>query len=289
MYATGLRNAFDIVYTSTGEVFGTDNGPNTGFGDISTECTDDDANVAGPIAGSPSQSRGDKIYKVIKGGFYGHPNLNRQQCAWIDSTTHKDVLGRDPPANYVKQLAVLGSSVDGIIEYTASHFGSSLKGELIASSFAPNDGAKSYRLKPTGQPEVLDALWSDVAMAQGFYGEIIFPRVGTPNDIRVLKPSYVFPTGLSARVVTPFRGGKLGGLLVVVTGHGFGSSPTVTIDGKPCPVVPGSVGESPTSGSILQCATPPATAGKELVDVAVTNGGSTSVIVGGFLYSLSNV
>jgi hypothetical protein len=298
LYATGNRNTFSLAFTSKGEVYGTDNGCNSNFGDSAFDCTHDDPpndaivtlSVGTGVVGGQTLQRPDKVYKIQKGGYYGHPNLNRQQCAWIDPKTGKDIKGNAAPMNYVAPFSqLLKSSVNGIIEYTAAHFGSQLKGDLIAGTYAPSDaGATSYRIKTSGTIETLDSTWSDVSVAQGFFGEIIFPRVGVPNDVRILEPSYVFPSSLSARVVTPYRGGKAGGLKITVTGHKFGTAPTVKIDGKNCPIIPGSVKET-SRGSILKCTTPAANPGKELVAVSVTAGGVTSTITNGFFYSLSNI
>jgi Malectin domain/IPT/TIG domain len=287
LYATGLRNPFGVTLTSQGEVFATDNGANSGdFGDAATECNEDDQGIEINVPGAPNVKRNDKVVKIMFGGFYGHANLNREQCAWIDPEDNLDEKGRAPPANYVPPLTLLPSSIDGIMEYTAAHFNSMLKGELIISSYAPNAGAATYRMEPNGSPVALDSQWSDLSVAQGFYGEIIFPRVGV-NEIRVLQPSYTFPNSLSARVVTPFRGGKAGGLVITVTGHGFGAAPVVSIDGKPCPVIDGSVTET-SRGSILKCTTPAASGGAELVDVSVTSEGLKSTLSNGFYYSLSS-
>ncbi len=189
-----------------------------------------------------------------------------------------------PSLNYVPELFQTRSSCNGIIEYTASHFGSSLKGELIATHFAPGERGLVQRIRPGGALQDIDANWGGLAIAQGIFGELIFSRVGVRNDIHILEPDYPFPSGLSARVVTPFRGGRAGGLTVTVTGHGFGTGTlSVSFNGNPCAIVPGSLTET-SRGSKLECVTPSSGSGG-LVDVTVTVGTSVSILSGGFMYT----
>lgn len=288
LFATGLRNSFDLCFTSKGEIYATDNGPNSGYGDRPISCEQDDSDLPADninVTGLVSFRRVDKVVKVTQGAWFGHPNLNRNECMYIDPFTDKDGYGHPPASNYVNELATLTSSINGICEYTASHFGGQFKGEIIISSYAPGGTGVVYRMKPGSKPQNLDSEWSGLSVAQGFWGEIIMPRVAK-KDFHVLLPDYPAPAGLSARVVTPYRGGKAGNLVVTITGHNFGTAPTVTIDGKPCPVVAGSVAET-SRGSILKCTTPPASAGKELVNVVVSSGGQSSTITDGFMYSLA--
>uniref|UniRef100_A0ACD5GR65 Uncharacterized protein n=1 Tax=Desertifilum tharense IPPAS B-1220 TaxID=1781255 RepID=A0ACD5GR65_9CYAN len=39
VYASGLRNPFDLVWTTKGLLYATDNGANVNFGDVSTSAT----------------------------------------------------------------------------------------------------------------------------------------------------------------------------------------------------------------------------------------------------------
>lgn len=288
VYATGIRNAYDICFTSKSDLYATDNGPNRGFGDASTNCQQDELETfAGnnDVTGVTGFDRPDKVLKIVQGAWYGHPNLNRGECQYIDPFTDKDPLNNppDPSRNYHGEISTLKSSVDGICEYTASHFGEQLKGDIIISSYAPSGVGIVYRMKPNEAPVTLDAEWSALSVAQGYWGELIFPRVNK-KVINILTPDYPFPSGLSVRVVTPFRGPKAGGLLVTITGHGFGhGNPQVHFDGSPCQVDLRTVGET-TRGSILRCTTPP-TNGKSLVDVSVSIDGQISTIQNGFMYT----
>lgn len=112
-----------------------------------------------------------------------------------------------------------------------------------------------------------------------FLGELIFPKY--TGDLNILQPDYPFPTSLSARVVSPFRGGAGGGLEMRIAGHNFGTSPTATINGANCPI---SSTTETAHGSLIICTLPARGAGGNLVDVAVTSSGVTSIITDGFMY-----
>lgn len=249
--------------------------------------------------------------ELTAGSYYGHPNFNRGECGYVDPFSNRLIDGQNPPDNYRPSMFTVQSSVNGIIEYTAEHFNSALKGELIASTFSNQGNKDVYRVRV--QPPrllTLDADWAALSVAQGvfgkqhfcsssvsglffafkllltrhfpfclFLGELIFPRY--TGDLNILQPNYTFPSSLSARVVTPFRGGAGGGLEMRIAGHNFGTSPTATINGANCPI---SSTTETAHGSLIICTLPARGAGGNLVDVAVTSSGVTSTITDGFMY-----
>lgn len=292
VYATGIRNSFDLVYTSKNEIFASDNGPNIyrrgdpdSYGRFSYACTDDL-----PTDGGPARSDPDKILKITKGGWYGHPNLNRgnfgasAECQFINPLTNQNEATppQNAPAGYTAPYFTVGSSTNGMIEYTAAHFNGAMKGDLLASTFA-NQGLRNlYRIETAPKEKKLSVLakYSALSVAMGPWGEILCPKYGT--DFQVLMPDYTFPTSLSARVVKPFRGGAAGGLTVTVTGHNFGTNPTISFNGKNCPTS-GSV-VTTSRGDMVKCVTPASGGGVNLVDVVVSSGSASSTITDGFMY-----
>jgi glucose/arabinose dehydrogenase len=120
-YATGLRNAYDFVFHSNGQMYATDNGlgvtgayppvpqpPCFGVGDA-TPWTQ---------GGDNPGTQPDLLHRVEQGKYYGHPNPARGECVF------KDGSYQNVPAlpNYVPPLANLGDhlSADGITEYTGT-------------------------------------------------------------------------------------------------------------------------------------------------------------------------
>ena len=69
VYASGTRNPFDLVFTTENLLYATDNGPNGGFGDVSTSAT-----TQKPVKNAP-----DELNLILEGAYYGHPNRNRGQ------------------------------------------------------------------------------------------------------------------------------------------------------------------------------------------------------------------
>ena len=67
VFGAGLRNPFDVVWTTKGRLFATDNGPNSSFGEASTSAT-----TQAPVPDTP-----DELLAIVDGGYYGHPNRSR--------------------------------------------------------------------------------------------------------------------------------------------------------------------------------------------------------------------
>ena len=273
LYATGLRNSYGITLHSNGKFYATDNGPNNSFGERSVTCT----------TKLPDKGQQDKIVQLKKGKYYGHPNRNRGQCTFID-INGKTPDGGNPPGslNFDSKLAAVQSSTNGIMEYTANTFQGKLRGDLFASKFASQSGnGVVWRMQLDSGGGLADGpdnffnLPSGLAVVQGHRGELIFPRV-QQNKVIVAVPKYATPTDLRFLAVTPFRGGKGGGKVVLITGHNFVPGETsATIGNKPCTKV------SAVTATSFKCTTP---AGTGLVDVSVTVSGATVTAPSAFWY-----
>ena len=71
VYASGFRNLFGYVMHTNGQLYATDNGPNNGFGLMSTGCGKDDFTL--DIQSS------DEVNHILQGMYYGHPNRKRAE------------------------------------------------------------------------------------------------------------------------------------------------------------------------------------------------------------------
>lgn len=108
LFATGLRNPYDLVRTRSGALFATVNGANEGRG----------ARPAPGCADEPREggSRGDDaLVRIEDGAFYGHPNPERKECG-------------DPT---VSPLAEFPFSTNGVVQVYAGP----LAGDLLTVSF----------------------------------------------------------------------------------------------------------------------------------------------------------
>ncbi|MBW4697352.1 MAG: PQQ-dependent sugar dehydrogenase [Aphanocapsa lilacina HA4352-LM1] len=139
-HATGLRNSYDFVFHSNGNLYATDNGlgvtgtyppsptpPCLGFGDPA------------PVSegGDNPGLQPDLLHWVKKGKYYGHPNPRRNECVFKDGSYQ-----RVPPLpNWEPPFFQLGTnqSANGIIEYTAGAFCGALKNNLLTVNYSNGD------------------------------------------------------------------------------------------------------------------------------------------------------
>lgn len=219
VYASGFRNSFGMTLHTNGNLYALDNGPNAGFGDFSTNC----------FGGTtPGQNLPDKLFKVQKGKYHGHPNLNRKQCEHY------------PPSAVQPLIGNVKSSTNGIIEYRSNTFGGEIKGNLYVSKFSiQNPGVVSQvqldgagNLKQGGYaPDFLP--FSGLSLVEGPRGELVMPRV-YQKKITVGVPSYPTPKVTFMLGVHPKQGPSFGGTKVLISGHNFGTSPKASFGGKAC-------------------------------------------------------
>lgn len=269
VFATGLRNSFGVMLHSNGWAYATDNGPNNGFGDRSVTCS----------TGTRNSREEDKIVRLVEGRFFGHPNRNveRKECSFIGKSMMNPV-GEDPPANYEPFLTMIESSIDGLIEYTGNTFQGKLRGDILTSRHKSNG---MYRIGLNGEgteiasgPTRVEEFNSGLSIVQGLRGEVFMPRLES-RDVVVLQPVYDEPEDLRILAVTPFRGAKGGGNVVMITGHNF-VDPQATFGSTPCTDI------ADVTKTSFKCTTPP---GSGLVDVIVTNaGGEVKTAEKGFWY-----
>lgn len=185
VFASGLRNSFDAVFHSNGQVYATDNalGVEGTFPDLRpTPLTWDGAGgCEGPIVGAALNAhnpgtRRDLLQRVEAGGFYGHPNPSRGECIFYggnpttsaDSvipetgggSTALDVLGYPvgvlPDARFHPAMFSFGEhkSADGIIEYRSDAFCGALKGDLLVTYYSGSDQIRRLSLSADGRSVV---------------------------------------------------------------------------------------------------------------------------------------
>jgi glucose/arabinose dehydrogenase len=102
-YATGLRNPYDLVWHTNGQLYVNDNGANAGLGNAPDPTT----------CGEPGYDPGtqpDELNRVVANKYYGHPNPSRGECLFNGGP------------NYVPPMYTYGlnTSSDGITEYDGS-------------------------------------------------------------------------------------------------------------------------------------------------------------------------
>jgi hypothetical protein len=162
IYATGVRNAYDLVWHSNGQLYAPTNGSAAG-GNVpaipstlpdSCERRIDGKEYSGP-KGKPgingvNQTQKDWLFRVVQGGYYGHPHPLR--CEWImnggnprSQSDPADVtpypVGTQPDPNYRGAAFDFGlnKSPNGAIEYRSNTFGGALKGRLLVARYSLGD------------------------------------------------------------------------------------------------------------------------------------------------------
>ena len=160
VFASGLRNPYDLIIHSNGRIYLTDNGPDVNFGGgpASTGCASEGTNPQEP----------DELNIIEEGKYYGHPNRNRGRFDPPQCIYHSGPEGSGP--DWTGPIALLPTSSNGIVEYTPGTFGGGIQGDLFYVSF--NDGTLGHVvLSPDGLSVV-----SNTTFASGF---------NTPLDIAV--------------------------------------------------------------------------------------------------------
>lgn len=177
IYATGVRNAYDLVWHSNDHLYVPNNGSAAGGN------TPEDPNMPGNQGLINVATQNDYLFKVVQGGYYGHPNptrgeyimnggnptnavdpaevvkpnLNSPYSGYADGTPH------DP--NYKSFAHDFGRnrSPNGIIEYkNAQKFGGVLKNKLLVAEFSAGDDILALSLDANGNVGKATKVFSDL-------------------------------------------------------------------------------------------------------------------------------
>jgi hypothetical protein len=177
IYASGLRNPWDLVWASNGQLYAPVNGTAKGGNAPGTPATLPAAcanRIDGPWSGPavpalknlPAED--DWFDRVIPGMYYGHPDPAR--CEWAmngaNPTASKDFgevkqypVGTQPDRNYAGSIVDSGGtrpifdigqhfSPDGAIQYHGQAFGTALDGWFMVARYSLGDDVMA--LDPAG-------------------------------------------------------------------------------------------------------------------------------------------
>lgn len=293
IYATGFRNLYSLVMTRTGEIYGVDMGPNCKMGNASSACDEYDESEASQRdtssrVGFPGRlktsvddgctsgvARDDKLVRIVHGGYYGHPNLQRSklenvsECGWIDPITDTIPwpLFARAPSNYVRPECLVKSAMTAVIPYGSKAFCARLRGSLLLGLYkafgvfrtrsADSDGGMrgTERIANGGGISGVENVVGDVVFVSNVKGSISVMR---PNSKSSRKAEWFVLNAL------PVRLPRNGGSRLTLGGWGLDRNVSVFIASQACPVVR-------VTSSMIECITPPfvGTLGEESVDVKV--------------------
>lgn len=155
IYATGIRNAYDLVWHSNGNLYAPTNGSAAGGNTPDNPVT----KVKEGLIDVGTQN--DYLFEVVQGGYYGHSNPKRKEYIMNGGNPTSIV----DPAEVVKQVSDTGKvyagysegikpdpnyqgfaydfgrnrSPNGVIEYKSDAFGGALKNKLLVVEYSGGD------------------------------------------------------------------------------------------------------------------------------------------------------
>ncbi|GGC15007.1 Ig-like domain-containing protein [Dyadobacter sediminis] len=145
IYASGIRNAYDLVWHSNGQLYAPANGSAAGGNtpaSIAGTRRPDGTFYNGPSipATSGVQVQNDWLFRIKPNGYYGHPNPLRGE--YVSNRGNKDnskypvTVGADINYRGAAFDFDLNRSPNGVIEYKSNAFNGALKGKLLVCRFS---------------------------------------------------------------------------------------------------------------------------------------------------------
>ncbi|HZU45720.1 MAG TPA: Ig-like domain-containing protein, partial [Mycobacterium sp.] len=139
IYASGVRNAFDLLWSSDNHLYAPVNGASAG-GNVP-------AGPSSPAINQNPQVESDYLDDIVQGGYFGHPNptLGHFVLDGGNPTAGTDPaevqaypVGTAPDPAWHAPVFDFGlhRSADGIIQYTGSAFGGALNGKILVAEYS---------------------------------------------------------------------------------------------------------------------------------------------------------
>ncbi len=156
IYASGIRNGYDLLWHSNGNLYVAANGSAAGGNtpsSVNGTLRPDGTAYNGPSVPALTnvqQTQKDWLFRITKGGFYGHPNPLRGQYVMNGGNPTSAIdpaevssypVGTLPDANYRGYAYDFqtNASPDGTIEYKSNTFNGALKGKLLVVRYSQHD------------------------------------------------------------------------------------------------------------------------------------------------------
>ena len=169
IYATGVRNAYDLIWHSNGHLYAPTNGSaahgaTPGYDGVSPVPQRIDGPYTGgavPAIPDVTITEPDYLHRIVRGGYYGHPNPLRGEYVLNggNPTAGVDVeeigqypVGLLPDQNYRGPAYVFGRkySPNGVVEYRGPAFNGQLDGRLLVARFGGGDDIIALKVNPDG-------------------------------------------------------------------------------------------------------------------------------------------
>ncbi|RDC63397.1 Ig-like domain-containing protein [Adhaeribacter pallidiroseus] len=145
IYASGVRNAYDLVWHSNGQLYAPANGSAAGGNtpaSVSGTRRPDGSRYSGPYVPATSgvQVQNDWLFRIKQNGYYGHPNPLRGEYVvnrgFTDNPKYPSDVSSDINYRGAAFNFELNRSPNGAIEYKSNAFNGALKGKLLVCRFS---------------------------------------------------------------------------------------------------------------------------------------------------------
>jgi hypothetical protein len=210
IYASGVRNAYDLVWDTNGHLYAPVNGSAAGG---NTPATPKGVTPSAPALNDVAKAEDDFLLDVKKGGYYGHPDPARGQYILDGGNPTKSLgaafpivsaypKGTNPDPNYKGVAFDFGAhfSPDGSIEYEGNAFGGALNGDLLVTEYSSGDDI--------------------IALSVGSSGQITKATRGTPGFTQLNDPVDLIENDATGYLYVAELGGEKLTLLKPDTGSG---------------------------------------------------------------------
>jgi hypothetical protein len=153
IYASGVRNAYDLLWHSNGELYVPTNGSAAGGNtpaSVNGTLRPDGSTYNGPTISALTnvrQTQKDFLFRVLPGGYYGHPNPKRGEYVMNGGNPTSAIdpaqvdaypTGTLADANY-RGFAFdfqMNKSPNGVIEYKSASFNGALRGKIMVVRYS---------------------------------------------------------------------------------------------------------------------------------------------------------
>jgi fibronectin type 3 domain-containing protein len=152
IYATGVRNSYDLIWTSKGHLYASTNG--SAANGATPASPDGTVKGISPV----TQTENDFFYDIKQGKYYGHPNPTRGEYVQDGGNPTSGVdnilangnyteeftqypVGTKPDSDYEGAIWDYGKnySPNGMIEYKGNAFGGALDGKILVVRYSGGD------------------------------------------------------------------------------------------------------------------------------------------------------
>ena len=160
IYASGLRNTYDLVFHRNGRLYAPTNGSAAGG--------NTPAGNGAPALSAVKQTQSDFLFDVVEGGYYGSPNPTRNEFVLNggNPTSAADLfevtpypIGTRPEATWRPAVYDFGKSLspNGAVEYRGKAFKGLLDGKLLVTRYSGGDDIIALSFDSTGKVATVES------------------------------------------------------------------------------------------------------------------------------------